>query len=95
MSSATVIEFYQKIRSTPAMWAELAEQPSQEALIARVETMSAEHGFTISRAEISASVNQMDTLINEAADDDSLTDDELEMVAAGVQKDSDFGVEMA
>lgn len=83
MSSTQVIEFYQKIRATPAMWAELAYAPTPDALVTRIETMSAEHGFAISADEIRASVDQMGTLINEAAGDDSLTDDELEMVAAG------------
>lgn len=84
MSSAQVIEFYQKVRSTPAMWQELADQPTQDALVARVEAMSAEHGYAISSAEIRTSVNQVDVLISEAVGDDSLTDDELEMVAAGI-----------
>lgn len=65
------------------MWAEWARHTAQDELTAHIETMSARNGYTISREEIVASTARLDALISDAATDDSLTDDELEMVSAG------------
>lgn len=85
MISQQTIDFYGTVRRNPALWAELAEAPDQEAMIARAASMAKAQNVDVSIEDVRAALDQLGALISSAATtEDSLTDDELELVSAGI-----------
>lgn len=84
MISQQTIDFYGTVRTNPALWAELAEAPDQEAMIARAASMAKAQNVDVSIEDVRAALDQLGALISSAATEDSLTDDELELVSAGI-----------
>ncbi len=87
------LEFYKIVRTTPELWQDLAAAPDTETLVAKVTTLSGAHGITLSPDDIRAALADLPKLISETADDEELSDEELELVAAGAQTCGEKGLE--
>lgn len=69
MTSATIIDFYKIVRSTPAMWADLAEQPDVDTLLVRAKELAKAKGILFSNGELRNAAKQIDVLIKEVVCD--------------------------
>ena len=84
MAHEQVTQFYKILRHKPDMWSELAEIRDEDTVIRRIATLSAAHDITLSPEDIRAALPDLPDIIAEAAEDGELSDDELELVAAGI-----------
>ena len=93
MTTPALVAFYSTLRKSPDMWAALAKLENREDLIAGVQAQAAAQGIDLSKDDIAAGLSEIGTLVDQAAGDDALTDDELELVAAGANIVDDHKVE--
>lgn len=84
MINTTEKEFYNVLRSNPALWAEMAQIEGHDKLCSAIVETGQEMGYALDPDHVrSVAPEDLMGLIGEAANDDELTDQELELVAAG------------
>ncbi len=83
MPSKNVTDFCSKIQNAPEMLTRLSGQHSTDALVAEIKSMGAEMGIKFEEGEIEDNLSSIDEVIKSVAQDDQLTDDELELIAGG------------
>lgn len=77
-------DFYDVLRSNPALWAEMAQSEGHDKLCSAIVETGQEMGYALDPNHIrSVAPEDLMGLIGEAANDGELTDQELELVAAG------------
>tara|TARA_R110001592_G_scaffold361214_1_gene671318 strand:- start:15898 stop:16200 length:303 start_codon:yes stop_codon:yes gene_type:complete len=81
--NANVVEFYKKVRTDQGLIEALSEGKTTEEFTKIAVTKAAEMGIALQADDIVAACGQFDELCKLAANDDELTDFELEMIAAG------------
>ncbi len=86
-----VMEFYKVARRDNEMVSLLAGIEDETLFISTVVKLGREKGFVFTAEEAGAAISQFEGFIEHAANDDELTDFELEMVAAGIPINCDSG----
>ncbi|HBT41522.1 MAG TPA: hypothetical protein DIW51_08550 [Rhodospirillaceae bacterium] len=81
--NANVIEFYKKVRTDQGLIEALSEGKTAEQVSEIAVKKAAEMGITLETADVIAALGQFQELAAGAANDDELTEFELELVAAG------------
>ncbi len=81
--NANVIEFYKKVRTNQGLIEALSEGQTAEQVSEIAVKKAAEMGITLETADVIAALDQFQELAADAANDDELTEFELELVAAG------------
>ena len=81
--NTTVIDFYKFARTNPEIVTQLSAERDPEAFLARAVEAGREAGFDFSLEEARLELTDLPQLINDIANDDELTDFELELVSAG------------
>lgn len=81
--NANVIEFYKKVRADQGLIEALSEGKTTEEFSEIAVKKAAEMGITLEMSDVIAATGQFKHVIS-VANDDELTDFELELVAAGV-----------
>lgn len=81
--NANIIEFYKKVRTDQGLIEALSEGKSTEEISAIAIEKAAEMGIELEPAEVGEAIGSFDKLATAAANDDELTDFELELIAAG------------
>lgn len=82
--NANVIEFYKKVRADQDLIKALSEGQTVEEFSDIAVKKAAEIDIQLERADVVGALDDLKGLITEAANDDELTDLELELVAAGI-----------
>jgi hypothetical protein len=82
--NANVIEFYKKVRADQGLIDALSEGKTVEEFTEIAVEKAAEIGILLEAADVVAALGQFKAVIEKAANDDELTEVELELVAAGV-----------
>lgn len=72
------------IRSQPDTWAALNTMSDEAELALKIRDLAAENGFDLSPDDIKNGLSSLPDIIAQAVETDELSDDELELVAAGV-----------
>jgi hypothetical protein len=85
MFSPAATEFYATLRQSPQLWEDIASQPDMDAQIARTQVLAAQAGFDITEDEIRTGFGQFDTALSHLVDTDTLSDDELALISAGME----------
>ncbi len=62
------------------------QTPHEPELVAGMKSMGAAMGIILAAAEIQDNLSSIDDVIKSVAQDDQLTDDELELIAGGGEK---------
>ena len=82
--NTNVIEFYQRVRADQGLIEALSEGKTAEEFSEIAVKKAAEIGIQLETADVAAALDQFKKVIATAANDDELTEIELELVAAGV-----------
>lgn len=82
--NANVIEFYKKVRADQGLIEALSEGQTVEEISAIAVKKAAEIDIQLNTADVVAALGQFKELVTEAANDDELTEIELELIAAGI-----------
>lgn len=82
--NTNVIEFYKKVRADQGLIDALSEGKTAEEFSEIAVKKAAEIGIQLETADVAAALGQFKAVIEKAANDDELTELELELVAAGV-----------
>ena len=82
--NANVIEFYKKVRADQGLIEALSEGQTVEEISEIAVKKASEMGIQLNTADVVAALGRFKELITEAANDDELTELELELVAAGI-----------
>lgn len=82
--NANVIEFYKKVRADQGLIEALSEGKTVEEISEIAVKKAAEIDIQLNTADVVAALGQFKELVTEAANDDELTELELELVAAGI-----------
>ncbi|MEQ8503918.1 MAG: hypothetical protein RIB80_01235 [Rhodospirillales bacterium] len=82
--NANVIEFYKKVRADKGLIEALSEGKTDEAFSKIAIEKAAELGIHLETADTIDALKHLDKLVHTAANDDALTDFELELIAAGI-----------
>ncbi|WP_162305875.1 Nif11-like leader peptide family natural product precursor [Oleisolibacter albus] len=82
MSEAALIEFYRLVREDEAVMGRLAACRTPEELVAAVVEESARRGLSVDAPSVELALSDLKSFID-LANDDALTDLELEIVSAG------------
>lgn len=78
-----VVALYQKIRTDGRLIAQFESCDGPEALVQQALIISSKLGVQVERQDLEAAVADLGSLIQSAANEDELTDFELEFVSAG------------
>ena len=81
--NANIIEFYKKVRTDQGLIEALSEGQTAEQVSEIAVKKAAEMGITLETADVIAALDQFQELAADAANDDELTEFELELIAAG------------
>ncbi len=81
--NANVIEFYKKVRTDQGLIEALSEGQTAAQVSEIAVKKAAEMGITLETTDVIAALGQFQELVADAANDDELTEFELELVAAG------------
>lgn len=81
--NANVIEFYKKVRADQGLIKALSEGKTTEEFSEIAVEKAAEMGIELEMSDVIAATGQFKNVIA-AANDDELTDLELELIAAGI-----------
>ena len=81
--NSTVVDFYKFARTNPEIIAKLSEKCDQEVFLARTVEAGQAAGFSFSLEEARHGLADISQLVEDIANDDELTDFELELVSAG------------
>jgi len=82
--NTNVIEFYKKVRADQGLIDALSEGKTAEEFSEIAVKKAAEIGIQLETADVAAALGQFEEVIATAANDDGLTEVELELVAAGI-----------
>ena len=82
--NANVIEFYQKVRVDPNLIDALSRGKTIEEFSEIAVGKAGEIGIQLEKSEVVNAAGQIRELVMAAANDDELTELELELVAAGI-----------
>jgi len=82
--NANVIEFYKKVRADQGLIEALSEGQTVEEISEIAVKKASEMGIQLNTADVVAALGRFKELITEAANDDELTELDLELVAAGI-----------
>ncbi|MAN81468.1 MAG: hypothetical protein CMM77_05190 [Rhodospirillaceae bacterium] len=85
--NANVVEFYKKVRTDQGLIEALSEGKTAEEMSAIAVKKAAELGITLQQDDVVAACNNFTELCKLAANDDELTEFELEIISAGVSAD--------
>ncbi|MEQ9557336.1 MAG: hypothetical protein RIG67_16315 [Rhodospirillales bacterium] len=86
--NANVVEFYKKVRTDQGLIEALSEGKTAEELSTIAVNKAAEMGITLQMDDVVAACGNFEELCKLAANDDELTEFELEVIAGG----SFFGI---
>ncbi|MCF3630555.1 hypothetical protein RJ527_04815 [Thalassospiraceae bacterium LMO-SO8] len=81
--NTNVVEFYKKVRTDQNLIEALSEGKTTEEFIKTAVDKAAEMGITLQQDDIVAACGNFAELCKLAANDDELTEFELEMISAG------------
>lgn len=81
--NANVIEFYKKVRTDQSLIEALSEGKTKEEFIKAAVDKAAEMGITLQAEDVVAACGKFEELCKLAANDDELTEFELEVIAGG------------
>lgn len=81
--NANVIEFYQKVRTDQGLIEALSEGKTAEEISEIAVKKAAEMDLRLEKADVIAACDRFKELVAAAANDDELTEFELELIAAG------------
>ncbi len=82
--NANVIEFYKKVRADQSLIQALAEGKNDDMFAEIAVEKAAELGIHLETEDAIDALDHLETLVRQAANDDSLQDFELELVSAGI-----------
>lgn len=85
MNTPEVVELYRHIRANPTILARLASQPDMASLESAAKDVGSSFGRDLSIEEVRQALAELPGIINAAAGEEELTDEELEIVSAGIQ----------
>lgn len=81
--NANVIEFYKKVRTDKGLQEALSEGNTVEEISEIAVAKAGEAGIQLEKSDVLVAMGQMKEIVSAVANDDELTEFELEMVAAG------------
>lgn len=82
--NANVIEFYKKVRADQGLIEALSEGKTEETFSEIAVKKAAELDIQLETADVIDAIGHFENLVRRAANDDELTDLELELIAAGI-----------
>ncbi|MEQ9557337.1 MAG: hypothetical protein RIG67_16320 [Rhodospirillales bacterium] len=83
--NTNVVEFYKKVRTDQGLIEALSEGKTAEEMSAIAVKKAAELGITLQQDDVVAACGNFEELCKLAANDDELTEFELEIISAGYQ----------
>ncbi|MAN81467.1 MAG: hypothetical protein CMM77_05195 [Rhodospirillaceae bacterium] len=81
--NTNVVEFYKKVRTDQNLIEALSEGKTTEEFIKAAVNKAAEMGITLQQDDVVTACRNFEDLCKLAANDDELTEFELEMISAG------------